>query len=142
VDINLEDAWLESLNALEAFDLRSICEGHPPGTEAQGGPHPHIHLRRKESLPPITIRDFDYHSKEILSRLDELFGDGRSNFEVEFRVRMGPAGATRSELWVKIRALHQRVSGLMDEETREWFDTLVERVDSLDSHLQRILCTC
>jgi hypothetical protein len=45
VDINLEDAWLESLNALEAFDLRSICEGHPRGTEAQGGAHPHIHLR-------------------------------------------------------------------------------------------------
>jgi len=44
VDVNLENAWLESLNALEAFDLRSICEGHPPGTEAKGGPRPHIYF--------------------------------------------------------------------------------------------------
>jgi hypothetical protein len=144
VDMNLEDAWLESLNSLIAFDLISICEGHRIGREGRGRRHAHVNLRLKESLVPITVRDFDGHAQVIQRHIVELFGDGRSNVEVDFHIRVRSSLSRNSAqrvLVVRINASHERASESLDEESREWFTTVLERVGSLDCIFGRLFFT-
>jgi len=65
--------------------------------------------------------------------LVELFDDGRSDFKIKFGATVGPTGTSETELWIKITALHRRASESMDQRTREWFETTVERIQLLDS---------
>ena len=141
VDMNLEDPWLKSLNALIALDLISICEGHVTGGRGVGSQSPHINLRIKDRVLPNVVQTYDCHSDAIRLLLSKVFNDGCSNVETEFRIRMCLSRRRESidrDLTVRISATHQRTSTALDDVSRQWFTNSVNRVQTLDSEFAKL----
>ena len=145
VDMNLKDSWLESLNALTAFDLISICEGHVTGGRGVGGsPFPHINLRIKDRFVPAAVQKYDCHSRAIQLLLAKVFGDGCSDVEIDFSISMCLTRRRESidrDLTVRITATHQRTSAALDDVSRQWFTSGIKRVQALDSELAKMFST-
>lgn len=135
VDQNLADGWLEALNALEAFRLISICEGHASDASHSLRSRPHINLRLKPSLLPTAIASWDSLSSAIAgieaTRFD--FGSTSVTVEIKQQVRLEPGGPSlRQDLSARIEARRPRNGPSMDAETFDWFQHAVECVKEFD----------
>jgi hypothetical protein len=135
IDQNLEDDWLERLNALEAFGLISICEGHCDGRSEPPRTPPHIKLRLADELLPGIAGHWDVHKMAILDAISRLFqtGDTYVNLELKFKLRSGTGRLNYQEnLIVRIHGREARRSEEMDTKTHNWFSQSVSRIEELD----------
>ena len=135
VDQNLEDDWLEHLNALEAFVLISICQGHYDGRSEPSGTPPHIKLRLTDDLLPGVARHWNEHKMAILDAISRLFqtGDTYVNLELKFKLRSGTGRLNYQEnLIIRIHGRQARDSEEMDTRTHDWFSQSVKRIEELD----------
>jgi len=144
VDRNLEDGWLESLNALTSLELISICEGHAtPGHNRLRG-RPGINLRLKASLLPQALKLWDTLSSTLEATLRRLFaGESTSaivELKLEIRLRRSGSGI-RHKLTARIEAREPRAVAEMDAETNDWFRNVVRSIQDLDSLLHSELAT-
>ena len=135
VDRNLKDAWLEVLNDLAAFDLKSVCEGHVSERTNNDRARPHINLRLKPLLLPEAVAAWDSVSAALADGMTGMFNaaDTWATVELTLQVQLGPGNAVGPhKLWAKIRARRPRVSLEMDSETSDWFRRIVESIKVLD----------
>lgn len=132
VDRNLDDGWLEALNALDAFNLISICEGHV--TERPNSPRarPHINLRLKPSLLPRAVQHWHVVSPVLKGSLAELFVAQGTSATVELKLQVRNSPTVRDDLTARFEARRTRVSAAMDTETADWFRCVVESIKCLD----------
>ncbi|MDD2944174.1 MAG: hypothetical protein PHC51_14570 [bacterium] len=134
VDKNLEDVWLVKLNSLKAFDLISICEGHPNGR----GPFsasPHLNLRIKENYLPIIVREFDNVSNQLHSSIVQLFGVANTTADLELKVTMNSSRSRqeiRRDLVFHAKARFTRQSIEIESEVVNWFNEVVCNVSQFD----------
>lgn len=135
VDRNLEDDWLECLNALDTFDLISICEGHCSHQAEPSRTPPHIKMRLKEQFLPDIARRWDEHKMGILGEVNRLFqvGDTYVNLELKFKLRSGTGRLSyQEEMVMRVHGRQARVSEEIDAATCAWFEQSVERIEALD----------
>lgn len=134
VDRNLDDAWLESLNSLDAFNLISICEGHN-ADDPRRRRRAHINLRLKDSLLPKDIRGFDAQAEALQEPIRRLFNSILTNIDIELRVRWRPSYQScqvQPDLVIKIQALHDATPHDMNPETHDWFTSVIPRIQEFD----------
>lgn len=137
VDSNLQEHWLEKLNALKVFDLISICEGHAYRRPA----YPHIRVRLKEQCFDKMIPYW-----EKVSQL--LQGDGTNSFnsehtfiscELKYQIKKGrQRTSNRQEMILRLRRRQGRHTKRMDQGTVEWFEQAIHQIQTLDTKLRRI----
>ena len=135
VDRNLADEWLERLNALEAFNLVGICEGHSEQRPGSSGRYPHIVLRLRESLLPGIAGHWEDLRIVILNEVGKLFGSGDTDarLELKFRLRAGRGRLVYQEdLTMRMRSYQARTTEEMGEEIRSWFEESLQRIEDID----------
>ena len=138
VDKNLEDEWLERLNALKAFDLISICEGHRNRQQQPAITAPHIRLRLRDDLLSGISRHWDEHKMAVMSEVNRLFEtEGTSvSLDLRFRLRMATGRLSyREELVVGVNGHRARASDEIRADTHTWFERHVHRIEELDTHI-------
>lgn len=128
VDKHLKDDWLDSLNSLTWFDLKSICEGHAGKGVAN------IMLRVKKELYDVASRHI-FSIAALLNIPDtkvEITTDNYHGSEnkyitvhIEFCTRVNEL-STFNE-FTKHRAWPH---------CREWFPVVVDRIVNADKQLQ------
>jgi hypothetical protein len=132
VDRNLEDSWLEALNALEAFDLISICEGH---ISERSRLRPHINLRLKSALVPVAAEAWDSLSANLAGSLSSIFDAESTSVTVEIKlgICLERGGITaRRDLTTRIEARRSRSTPSLDAETSDWFRRTVRSIEKFD----------
>jgi hypothetical protein len=143
VDRNLEDAWLEAMNALEVFDLVSICEGQVSQRPSSRRSMPHVNLRLKPGLVPVAIIAWDSLSADLSSSFAAVFDvvDSSVTIELTQQVLLRRARPTAEQkLTVRIEARRSRNSPNIDPETSDWFCRTVSSTRELDRFMQARLC--
>ncbi len=142
VDRSLEDTWLEALNALGAFTLISICEGHT--SERSNSPRsPHINLRLKAELVPLAAEVWDSLSAAVADHLARIFDAGSTSVTIELKLQVRlerGRSATRQDFTARIDARRQRVSSSMDPEISDWFLGALKSIEELDRFILADLC--
>jgi hypothetical protein len=141
VDKNLEDDWLERLNALAALNLISMCEGHDSDRRSSHG-RPHIKLRLKDHLLNGIAAQWDEHKIGIINKVNELFraGDTYVTLELKFKLRTTTSRLNYEEsLFLGIHSREPRASEEMDAGTRDWFLQSVNCVEELDKFIIALL---
>ena len=135
VDRNLEDAWLEALNALAVFDLISICEGHVSEQPNRLRGRPHINLRLKATLLPEVIGAWSSTRKALREITIELFREIEASvtLELKHRIQLGPHEIQdRDDFTVKIQSRQAREGHSIDVGTISWFHYTVSAIEELD----------
>lgn len=135
VDRDLEDGWLEALNALKALNLISICEGHVAERPNSPRVRPHINVRLKPLLLPQAVKLWHMVSQVLQESLTEMFGTESTSATVELKlqVQLGRDGpAVGDGLTARFQARQKRVSAEMDTATADWFRRTVESIKCLD----------
>lgn len=138
VDENLEDDWLEHLNALKAFDLISICEGHSNRQQVPARTSPHIRLRLKEIFLSSIARHWDEQKMVVVSKVNRLFetGDTSVSLDLRFKLRLATGRLNyREEMIVGVNRRRSRVSEEIDTNAHAWFQQNVDRIEELDTHI-------
>ena len=138
VDRNLEDEWLERLNALRVFDLISICEGHFNRQQEPARTSPHIRLRLKDGFLSGISRHWDEHKMAVVSEVNRLFETGGTSVSLDLRFRLRLATGRlsyREELMVGLNRRQARVSEEIETNAHTWFHQNVGRVEELDAHI-------
>jgi len=141
VDKNLDDEWLEQLNALRFFDLISICEGHFSGDDRSSGTPPHIKLRLKEQYLLHVVSQWDRTKMAVIEGVNTMFQTGQTYVNLELKCRLRSAtGVLRyqEEMMVRVLGRQERSSVDMDPATRHWFATNVTSAVELDRALEGI----
>ncbi len=144
VDRNIEDGWLETLNALTALNLISICEGHATSAHNRRRSRPHINLRLKPSLLPQAVRLWGALSSALEANLGSLFAGESTSATVELKLQVQlrrSSSPVRHVLTTRIEARQPRVGVEMDAETSDWFRHTVQSIQRLDSLLYSQLST-
>jgi len=135
VDRHLEDDWLARLNALDTFDLISICEGHCGRHVEPSSMPPHIKLRLKEGCLPGIASHWDAHKIAILGKVNGLFqgSDTYVNLELKFKLRSSTGRLNyQEEMIVRIHGRQARAVEEMGPATHTWFQQSVERIEEVD----------
>ena len=136
VDRGLEDSWLDRLNRLTAFDLISVCEGHPSRQSDAHSTMPHIKLRLREAFLAEVTSQWDDHKLAVVDTVARLFqtGDTYVNLELKLRLRTTTNRLNYQEdMLVRIHRRHRMRSEAMGTGVRDWFDGTVPRVEELDT---------
>lgn len=134
VDKNLENAWLETLNSLQLFNLISICEGHVEGR----GPfssRPHINLRIKEQYLPLMAREFDDISNDWQRKLTELFSTDETLAEIEYKLKFNSSRSRQEitrDLTIHISSRVTRQTVKINQNTIKWFEEMVGAISKFD----------
>lgn len=131
VDRNLEDDWLERLNALQAFELLSICEGH----QNRRANFAHINLGLRKRFVPTSAAQWDEVRLALANELDRLFpaSDTGVDVDLKFAIHRGTqATVCREDLTVRIRRRNARTTEAVDEATRRWFCRALSGIEDLD----------
>ncbi len=139
VDKNVDDLWLESLNDLNAFDLISICEGHP-GRRFHD--YPGINLRLKAENVHHVIGAWNATADMLFSSLPITFGRIEVFVEVDLQRRIRLiSGIPRKDdkLIVRISSRQRRIGSIMDSDTINWFVAAVESTKNLDKVIVSII---
>ncbi len=132
VDRNLDDRWLEALNALHSFTLINICEGHG---SRRANSHPHIYVRLKPAMADVLPDVWIALSADEARRLGNFFDVERSSITVELKLRLHfvrGSRVARRDLVTKIDALQPRSSPTLEPEIPNWFDQTVRGIHELD----------
>lgn len=142
VDKNLKDEWLERLNALEAFDLISICEGHGSGTDEESRRLPHFNLRLKERFAERLNEVWSEIRSDIGSAIDRCFTS--PHVEVRFEYRGGfvkdADGVSPQEIAiVKLSSLVRILDFEASYYGADWFDANVAAAENFDKEAAQIL---
>ncbi len=135
VDKNLEDDWLERLNKLKAFILVGICEGHSENRPQSAGRYPHINFRLRKSLLRGIAGDWEHLRIAMLEETGRLFHSDNTSIRLElsFRLRAGQGKFVYHEdLKMKVMSFQERTTEEMGEETRDWFDSLIDQIEEID----------
>jgi len=132
VDKNLKDEWLIRLNALQAFNLVSICEGH----DSPARRPPHIHLRLKEEYFPI-VSDEWHRSGQTMSRLiNSLFSTEATKIEIElkevFQKWQGRYNY-KQDFTARIRCRINSESQSIQTCVVNWFQSIIPEIQELDT---------
>ncbi len=141
VDKNLEDQWLEALNALHAFKLISICEGHIH-YKGRSTRSPHINLRMKKRFLRIFVKKFDAFSVDLYRMFVTIFNDDSTYADIEYKIRFKSSHTGKTitrDVAVHIRSRNMRTSEEMDKETRRWFSNIVKKIQSFDMFVKNRL---
>ncbi len=141
VDRNLEDPWLERLNALTTLNLINICEGHYDRSRLSER-SPHLSLRLKASLMPNIAKCWEAQKMALLNHVHTLFDQNESNFNLalafNLRVGLGRLGY-RENLTLRVRYYQARTEATMDAQTHRWFEETVARLEALDAFLAAMI---
>lgn len=135
IDKNLQDVWLERLNALKNFNMVSICEGHHRLYKNPSSKYPHINLRLKELYLPGFSKDWADLRPAILNEVHNLFrvGDTYFNLELKHKLRAGIGRLVyQEELTIKMRRYQPRVSEEIKPDDAVWFEHCVDCIERLD----------
>ena len=138
MDRHLEDDWLVRLNALGAFDLISICEGHCGRPAEPSSIPPHIKLRLKEQLLPGIARHWDQHKIAVLGKVNEFLQDGDTfvNLELRFKLRSGTGRFSyQEEMIMRVHGRQAAAAEAIDAmcpATRTWFQRSLGRIEEVD----------
>jgi hypothetical protein len=136
VDRNLEDAWLERLNAFRSFDLISICAGHPADSGTRRSTRPHINLRCKRTCLPDSLDRIVVALDAIAKELGVSFPAELGSATIELRVNASSQRQrVRRDFVIRVESRGIRENANMDEATRSWFSQTVEAIDRLDATL-------
>ncbi len=139
VDMNIEDHWLEKLNALNTLKLISICEGHADaGNRQLMRTRPHINLRLKPAYLPLLPNEFDAISHDLQERMIQLFGSHGTAATCEYSISLNSSPARqeiRRDFVVRIVAPIRRTSDEMDMETIGWFEKVIPAIQQLDNFI-------
>jgi len=143
VDINLDDSWLERLNALELFNIISICEGHSCG-EHPYDKQPHINLRLKSQHFP------NIHSRWLACReaIHALVGTSpvcdniyiHTSFLLEDS--FPDASIRYEELGVQILCRQLRAYPTPEPWFDLWFQQAITLIEAFDMQIASILFHC
>jgi len=144
VDAGLRDAWLGTLNALQVFDLISICEGHPTLARNALRSIPHINLRVKPHLLPSATRRIVEVSEGGMPQPESKYLTSRSRWTMEFRRRLTPrtdAGLPmhKDDVVVSINSISSVDAESGRDRSIDWFDQIVPELQSYDSMLYQTL---
>ncbi|RMG74789.1 MAG: hypothetical protein D6710_01125 [Nitrospirae bacterium] len=141
VDRNLEDRWLEALNSLHAFKLISICEGHI-AYKGRSTRTPHINLRMKRRFLRLFVRKFNDLSVDLYRTFVTLFNDDDTYIDIEYKIRFKSSHRGRAinrDVVIHVRSRNPRTSEEMDEQTKRWFEQIVERLRGFDRFIKERL---
>jgi hypothetical protein len=75
---------------------------------------------------------------EILSKVNELFQTGNTfvNLELKFKLRLETGRLDYQEnLLVRVHGRPANFSGEIDDDTHDWFEQTVDRIQDLDRHV-------
>ena len=128
----LEDEWLNRLNSLSVFELRSICEGH-----VFEGPA-HITLKVKKELYATALTGLgmvamylDFPESRFELKLDTIS-------DAEFKA-----------IWLKVEFCRENQYGHTHFENytrrhawpkcEEWFPLIVEKLEEIDKTLHKVI---
>jgi len=142
VDINLDDVWLETLNALRVFDLISICEGHVSGGRSLNSNRPHLNFRMKEKFLPLYIRVFDDISNELHLRMVELFGEEDTKAYMEYKMKLSSSRSRQEitrDIMLHVESRSSRQTHDIDTATIIWFNKIVYNIQQFDIDTESML---
>ena len=128
VDRGLKDEWLVKLNALQAFRLVSICEGHARDQRGSGNACPHINLRMESDLADIMYRNWEQMSSYLSADLRCYFNPDttRASAELDIRIPLdSDVNSSFKKLVVRLSCVRRRASEDMESEIVEWFENVV-----------------
>ncbi|MFH1022879.1 MAG: hypothetical protein V1809_05780 [Planctomycetota bacterium] len=134
MDKHLEDAWLETLNALHVFEIASVCEGHPNTPPKLYGDRPEIILRLKPASLPVATAGWPAFTRFVGRVAPDLFPE-RTFVDVQLRRRLiclPELPETVDELIMRVRRLEKSLTPGFDDASRTWFALVVEAVRELD----------
>ena len=144
VDEGLENDWLYRLNALNVFELTSICQGHPSAQRSALRSYPHIILRFRDQVVSSVIRWIqkgnasEFPQPEFLP----LGSAGPWSIEHERSLKLS-AGANRFRTADRLllRATGSVAVGTSSDckHTTEWFSTVIPEIESYDTRLSGLL---
>lgn len=86
VDAGLSDTWLDSINSLIHWQVRSTCEGHPrPLVETEGN-HARITLSLKEQYFNACIRMFELPDNPVVGLLKNWFDMPSTRYVLSYEI--------------------------------------------------------
>jgi len=131
VDVHLEDEWLNKLNSLKVFELRSICEGHVNENPA------FILLKVKKELYGIASSGMD-----VLSMYLDF---PNTVFEIK---HLNVGDTLRKEIWLRAEFFRDpKNSANFEEYTRHlawpkcatWFEEIIDKINEMDLTLAKVI---
>lgn len=143
VDANLEDSWLDCLNALNLFILVSICEGHSCSKHPYEK-QPHINLRLKTPLLAgihtnwVSCREA-IHALVLKSpACDDTYIHASFSHEYSF-----PDASIRHESFgVQVMCRYLRKHAMPECWFDSWFRHAITLIEVIDLRLADILNHC
>lgn len=139
VDKNLKDEWLERLNDLKAFDLRSICEGHPNGRYLTYRSFSHITLVLNDDLTELLTSDWYTYQEKVKEGVDRLSSHPLTSTIIELNYEYRKGDDSYSEyLRLNLDTLPKKIC-LSEINRDEWFTSNVQAVEEFDSFIYDLL---
>jgi hypothetical protein len=126
---------LERVNQLKAFQIMSICEGHPAATSDSHGTSPHIKLRLREAFLPQLASRWDQSKLAVVDAVARLFQTGDTYVNLELKLRLRASAGRLDYQETLVARIHRRAgrrSVDMDPDTALWLGNMVDRVEQLD----------
>lgn len=137
VDKNLNDEWLIQLNNLSCFNLISICEGHPANDNRRVNASPHIILRIKDFLLPSESGQKELLIEKVRMAFIHSFTLTDINYTVEWKQSLhGRDPSWRQDFTIRMSARNPYNGVLIKG---EWFDLMVEEINTFDKTVRQQL---
>lgn len=142
VDANLEDQWLDDLNKLTFFELRSICEGHTREVD-EFSRNAHVHLAVQGNFEPLVHSLWNELYPLFFYKIKQCF-DREDAFAVLIcnrELKIAPKSSYMdhySTCFLEVRKRHARKTKVFDQETRCWLNNAVRDLCTLDRDFLRI----
>ena len=135
VDKELQNSWLDQLNLLKAFELISICEGHPTESRRSLRSAPHINLRMKAGFVAGIASKWNDFASDIRALLENVFSHDDTSVTVELRRRIyfrSNGIGTDDDVVVLVNSRVTSSAGTQVPIVTDWFDRCVASIRKLD----------
>jgi hypothetical protein len=143
VDFNLDDSWLERLNALNLFNLISICEGHSCDKHPYDK-QPHINLRlTSQHLSKIHIRWLTCREAiHALVATSPVCNDIYIHASFSHEYSFPDASIRHEEFGIQVLCRRLRNQPTLEPWFDLWFQQAITLIETFDMQLTYILIDC
>jgi cation transport regulator ChaC len=140
VDEGLENEWLHRLNALQVFELTSICEGHESTQRISLRSSPHIILRLRADVVSSAIRLIQKGASSELPQPESLPLGSNGTWAIEHERKLvlsTSANQFRTSDRILLRAIGSvPIRTASDRKhTTDWFTTVIPELEAYDKLL-------
>ena len=143
VDIHLKLDWLESLNGLKAFDLRSICEGHPNSADLDKN-GPHIIISLNSDLEVLFADKWPTCQKMIKEGIDNVVFHPLTYVYFDFcnhYSRSNNRSYLHREIYLMLHLNLKKCRRITESSRNEWFTANVKAIEEFNKFICDLLGT-